>query len=170
MKNQNTNDNKGRNNFKSNNNLKKKPNFVKVQLPLAYSDFYADCISSLYDLLDSISFDKVAIPVKMARSEILGDRTAKGSIIIGSIVKFNTDNTFTVSMVDDNAKYINDKCVVSCKCRKDFKENVINYITEFNVSERFVSIEDHDKDLADAFDTEDEPADETAPDTNEVAE
>ena len=130
---------------------KKKPNFVKVQLPIAYSDFYADCVDSLYDLLDSITFDKVAVPVKMARSEITGDRTAKGSIVIGSVVKFNNDNTFTISMIDDNAKYITDKCVVSCKCRKDFKANEITYISEFNISERFESMEDHEKDLEDAF-------------------
>lgn len=129
----------------------KKPTFVKVAADLAYSDFYADCIDTLYDLLDAISFDKVAIPIKMNKAEFTGNNDLKGSMIVGTISKFNSDNTFTISMSDDYAEKITDDMVVGVRCRKDFNNNAITYISEFTLTARYESIKNHESDLAEAF-------------------
>lgn len=147
---------------KSNNNIKKddkkanfqkkkKPTYVKKQFKIAYTDFYAESLDSLYNILNEVSWDKISIPVKMSRAEFLGDKTAKGTIVIGSVSKFNTDNTFTVSMTEDNAKVITDKHVMGVRCYKDFNTGEITFITELSITNKFDSIDDHFKDIEEAF-------------------
>jgi hypothetical protein len=87
----------------------------------------------------------------MSRAEFLGDKAAKGTIVIGSVSKFNTDNTFTVSMTEDNAKVITDKHVMSVRCYKDFSTGEITYITELSITSKFDSIDEHFKDIEEAF-------------------
>lgn len=169
--------NKNTNNFKKDDKKattfqKKKPTYVKKQLPIAYTDFYADVLDSLYNLLSEISWDKISIPVKMSRAEFTGDKTNKGSIVIGNVVKFNNDNTFTVSMTEDNAKLITDKSVMNIRCYKDRASGEITFITELSITERFESIDEHFKDIEEAFteaEDTDTPAEENVPD-DEVAE
>ena len=148
--------NKNDNNFKkddkkANFQKKKKPTYVKKQFKIAYTDFYAEALDSLYNILNEISWDKISIPVKMSRAEFLGDKTAKGTIVIGSVFKFNTDNTFTVSMTEDNAKAITDKHVMSVRCYKDFNTGEITFITELTITDKFDSIDEHFKDIEEAF-------------------
>lgn len=148
--------NKNDNNFKkddkkTNFQKKKKPTYVKKQFKIAYTDFYAEVLDSLYNILNEVSWDKISIPVKMSRAEFLGDKTAKGTIVIGSVSKFNNDNTFTVSMTEDNAKAITDKHVMSVRCYKDFNTGEITYITELTLTNKFDSIDDHFKDIEEAF-------------------
>lgn len=148
--------NKNDNNFKkddkkTNFTKKKKPTYVKKQFKIAYTDFYAEVLDSLYNILNEVSWDKISIPVKMSRAEFLGDKTAKGTIVIGSVSKFNNDNTFTVSMTEDNAKAITDKHVMSVRCYKDFNTGEITYITELTLTSKFESIDDHFKDIEEAF-------------------
>lgn len=147
---------KSNNNFKkddkkANFQKKKKPTYVKKQFKIAYTDFYAEALDSLYNILNEVSWNKISIPVKMSRAEFLGDKTAKGTIVIGSVTKFNTDNTFTVSMTEDNAKVITDKHVMSVRCYKDFNTGEITYITELSITSKFDSIDDHFKDIEEAF-------------------
>lgn len=151
-----TKSNKNDNNFKKNDKKtnfqkKKKPTYVKKQIKIAYTDFYAEALDSLYNILNEISWDKISIPVKMSRAEFLGDKTAKGTIVIGSVFKFNTDNTFTVSMTEDNAKAITDKHVMSVRCYKDFNTGEITFITELTLTNKFDSIDEHFKDIEEAF-------------------
>ena len=152
-----TKSNKTDNNFKKNDNKKtnfqkkKKPTYVKKQIKIAYTDFYAEALDSLYNILNEISWNKISIPVKMSRAEFLDDKTAKGTIVIGSVTKFNTDNTFTVSMTEDNAKAITDKHVMSVRCYKDFNTGEITFITELTLTNKFDSIDDHFKDIEEAF-------------------
>jgi hypothetical protein len=148
--------NKNNNNFKkddkkTNFQKKKKPTYVKKQFKIAYTDFYAEALDSLYNILNEISWDKISIPVKMSRAEFLGDKTAKGTIVIGSVAKFNTDNTFSVSMTEDNAKAITDKHVMSVRCYKDFNTGEITFITELTITNKFDSIDEHFKDIEEAF-------------------
>ena len=148
--------NKNNNNFKkddkkTNFQKKKKPTYVKKQFKIAYTDFYAEALDSLYNILNEISWDKISIPVKMSRAEFLGDKTAKGTIVIGSVAKFNTDNTFSVSMTEDNAKAITDKHVMSVRCYKDFNTGEITFITELTITDKFDSIDEHFKDIEEAF-------------------
>ena len=148
--------NKNDNNFKkddkkTNFQKKKKPTYVKKQFKIAYTDFYAEVLDSLYNILNEVSWDKISIPVKMSRAEFLGDKTAKGTIVIGNVAKFNNDNTFTVSMTEDNAKVITDKHVMSVRCYKDFNTGEITYITELSITNKFDSIDDHFKDIEEAF-------------------
>jgi hypothetical protein len=153
--------NKNDNNFKkddkkTNFQKKKKPTYVKKQFKIAYTDFYAETLDSLYNILNEISWDKISIPVKMSRAELLGDKSAKGTIVIGAVTKFNTDNTFTVSMTEDNAKAITDKHVISVRCYKDFNTGEITFITELTLTNKFDSIDDHFKDIEEAFTDADE--------------
>lgn len=147
--------NKNDNNFKKDdkkaNFQKKKPTYVKKQFKIAYTDFYAESLDSIYNILNEVSWDKISIPVKMSRAEFLGDKAAKGTIVIGSVSKFNTDNTFTVSMTEDNAKVITDKHVMSVRCYKDFNTGEITFITELSITDKFDSIDDHFKDIEEAF-------------------
>ena len=136
---------------KKTNFQKKKPTYIKKQFKIAYTDFYAEALDSLYNILNEVSWDKISIPVKMSRAEFLGDKTAKGTIVIGSVSKFNNDNTFTVSMTEDNAKAITDKHVMSVRCYKDFSTGEITYITELILTNKFDSIDDHFKDIEEAF-------------------
>lgn len=150
---------KAKGNFNSNdrNNKKandfKKPKFVNVNLRIAYSDFYIDSIDSFYNLLSAITFDKVYIPVKMNKSD-LGIQ-GNGSVAVGNVVKFNNDNSITVSMSEENAKHITDKHVISAKCRKDFKTNEITFIFDFNITDKFISLDEHFKDINKAFGSDD---------------
>ena len=144
---------KKENNFRGNQQQKKfqKPNYVKKQIKVAYSDFYADMIDSLYNLLSEITWNKISIPVKMSKSEFYNDDTAKGTIVLGNVVKFNNDNTFTISVSEDNAKAITDKSVMSVKCYKDKTTNEINYVAELTVTNKYESIDEHYKDIEQAF-------------------
>lgn len=144
---------KKENNFRGNQQQKKfqKPNYVKKQIKIAYSDFYADMIDSLYNLLSEITWNKISIPVKMSKSEFFNDDTAKGTIVLGNVVKFNNDNTFTISVSEDNAKAITDNSVMSVKCYKDKTTNEINYVAELTVTNKATSIDEHYKDIEQAF-------------------
>lgn len=140
---------------------KKKTVYVKKQLAVAYADFYAEALDSLYNLLSEITWDKVSVPVKMSRADLLGDATAKGSAVIASVVKFNNDNTFTISISEDNAKLLTDKHVMGIKCYKDRNSGEITYITELNITDRFESIDEHYKDIEEAFSDKDEDVEES---------
>lgn len=144
---------KKENNFRGNQQQKKfqKPSYVKKQIKIAYSDFYADMIDSLYNLLSEITWNKISIPVKMSKSEFFNDDTAKGTIVLGNVVKFNNDNTFTISVSEDNAKAITDSSVMSVKCYKDKTTNEINYVAELTVTNKATSIDEHYKDIEQAF-------------------
>ena len=48
----------------------------------------------------SISFDKIAIPVYMSKSEVFNNTKLKGTTIFGTVIKFNNDNTFKHFTVD----------------------------------------------------------------------
>ena len=144
---------KKENNFRGNQQQKKfqKPSYVKKQIKIAYSDFYADMIDSLYNLLSEITWNKISIPVKMSKSEFFNDDTAKGTIVLGNVVKFNNDNTFTISVSEDKAKSITDNSVMSVKCYKDKTTNEINYVAELTVTNKATSIDEHYKDIEKAF-------------------
>jgi hypothetical protein len=90
----------------------------------------------------------------MNKSEFTGNSDLKGSMTVGTIVKFNNDNTFTISMTEEYAKKITEDMVIGVRCRKDFNTNTINYISEFTMTERYESIKEHDKDLEEAFDVD----------------
>lgn len=156
------------NNFKKDakKSFKKKPTYVKKNLQIAYSDFYADTIDSLYNLLNEISFDKISIPVKMTKAEFFGDKSA-GTIVVGSVTKFNKDNSFTVSMTEENAKHITDKHVMNVRCYKDRENGEIVYITELSITDRFDSINEHFKDIEEAFTDKEEESKEEESETTE---
>ena len=114
------------------NNKKVKPKFVKFKVNIADSDFYASNLDSLYNLLCSISFDKIAIPVYMSKSEVFNNTKLKGTTIVGTVIKFNNDNTFTISVQDSLAdKFIEGEHVMSIRCAKDYETNEITYIHSF---------------------------------------
>ena len=129
----------------------KKPVFKKVQIPIAYSDFYASKIDSLYNLLDQITFDLIAIPVKMNKSEFSGDNSLRGNMIVGTVVKFNNDNTLTISMSEEYAGHVTKDMVVGIRCRKDYSTDEINYISEFTITAKYESIDAHYKDINESF-------------------
>lgn len=110
---------------------KEKAKFVKIKVNIADSDFYARSIDSLYNLLDSIPFNKVAIPVHMSKSELFGNDQLKGTSVFGSIEKFNNDNTFTVSVQDSFAEKFTNEHVMSIRCKKDYETNEIVFISSF---------------------------------------
>lgn len=109
-----------------------KPKYTKIKVAIANSDFYKSSLDSLYNLLCSISFDKVAIPVYMSKSELFDNDQLKGTAIFGVISKFNNDNTFTVSVQENLAdKFIENEHVMSIRCKKDYENSEITYVTSF---------------------------------------
>lgn len=109
-----------------------KPKYVKIKVAIATSDFYKSSLDSLYNLLCSISFDKVAVPVHMSKSELFGNDQLKGTAVFGIISKFNNDNTFTVSVQENLAdKFIEDEHVMSIRCKKDYESGEITYVSSF---------------------------------------
>ena len=124
-------------NFRSNKGdktKKTKPRFTKIKVEIADSDFYNNNLDSLYNLLCSISFDKVAIPVSMSKAELFDNDQLKGFTQFGTIIKFNTDNTFTVSVQESYAgKFNSDKHVMSIRCHKDFETSEITYVNSFSI-------------------------------------
>lgn len=109
-----------------------KPKYTKIKVAIANSEFYNSNLDSLYNLLCSISFDKVAIPVYMPKSELFSNDQLKGVSVFGVISKFNNDNTFTVSVQEDNAdKFNEDEHVMSIRCKKDYESGEITYINSF---------------------------------------
>lgn len=124
-------------NFKSNKGdrtKKAKPKFTKIKVEIADSDFYNNNLDSLYNLLCSISFDKVAIPVSMSKAELFDNDQLKGFTQFGTIIKFNTDNTFTVSVQESYAgKFNADKHVMGIRCHKDFETGEITYVNSFSI-------------------------------------
>ena len=125
--------------------------YVKVQVPVAYSDYYADNIDSLYNLLATITFDKIVINVKAGKSELFNNPELEGTIVVGNVVKFNNDNTFTISVPEKFAKTITDgQYVVSVRCRKDFTTNEFTYVTDLYLI-KGKSIDDHFSDITIAF-------------------
>jgi hypothetical protein len=139
----------------------KRPVYKKVRIPIAYSDFYAGKIDSLYNLLDQVRFDLVAIPAKMNKSEFSGDNTLRGNMIIGTIVSFNNDNTLTVSVSEEYSKHITEDMVVGLRCRKDYSTDEVNYISEFTITSKYESIDAHYKDIADEFNNGNDDEDKT---------
>lgn len=128
-----------------------KPVFVKKQVPIAFSDYYDNCIDSLYNLLQSISFDLISIPVHVTKAKAFGDENAKGTIPIGNVVKFNNDNTFTIRIDKKYEGVIGEKTVMSVSCLKNRANDEVTYITNLQVTDRFQSIADHYKDIEEAF-------------------
>lgn len=124
-------------NFRSNKGdktKKTKPRFTKIKVEIADSDFYNNNLDSLYNLLCSISFDKVSIPVSMSKAELFDNDQLKGFTQFGTIIKFNTDNTFTVSVQESYAgKFNSDKHVMSIRCHKDFETSEITYVNSFSI-------------------------------------
>lgn len=109
-----------------------KPKFVKINVSIADSDFYKTNIDSLYNLLDGISFDKVAIPVHISKAELFDNPQAKGLAVFGTIEKFNNDNTFTVSISENNAsKFNSSEHVMSIRCKKNYENGEITYVSSF---------------------------------------
>ena len=109
-----------------------KPKFKKVNVAIADSNFYRSNLDSLYNLLCSISFDKVAVPVYMSKSELFGNAQLKGTAVFGVITKFNNDNTLTVSVQENLAnKFIEGEHVMSIRCKKDYDSGEITYVNSF---------------------------------------
>jgi hypothetical protein len=117
--------------FNKNNRKPVKPKYTKIKVSIADSDFYASGLDSLYNLLCSISFDKVSVPVYMLKSELFDNSQLKGTAVFGSIDKFNNDNTFTVSVQESLASKFTDGHVMSIRCKKDYESGEITYISSF---------------------------------------
>ena len=127
---------KNNKNGKFNKNNKKvfKPKFTKIKVNIADSEYYVSNLDSLYNLLCSIPFNKVSIPVYMPKAEMFGNDQLKGTAVFGIIDKFNNDNTFTVSVQENIAgKFNADKHVMSIRCKKDYETNEITYISSFAI-------------------------------------
>ena len=127
---------KNNKNGKFNKNNKKvfKPKFTKIKVNIADSEYYVSNLDSLYNLLCSIPFNKVSIPVYMPKAEMFGNDQLKGTAVFGIIDKFNNDNTFTVSVQENIAgKFNADKHGMSIRCKKDYETNEITYISSFAI-------------------------------------
>ena len=148
-----------------------KPKFKKVNVAIADSNFYRSNLDSLYNLLCSISFDKVAVPVYMSKSELFGNDQLKGTAVFGVISKFNNDNTFTVSVQENLAdKFIEGEHVMSIRCKKDYESGEITYVTSFCIVKGESVQDDYDdieKAMCDAETEEESKSDES---TDESAE
>ena len=149
-----------------------KPKYVKIKVAIATSDFYKSSLDSLYNLLCSISFDKVAIPVHMSKSELFGNDQLKGTAVFGIISKFNNDNTFTVSVQENLAdKFIEDEHVMSIRCKKDYESGEITYVSSFCIVKGESVQNDYDDIEKAMCDSEEESeSDEAVETTDESAE
>ena len=148
-----------------------KPKYTKIKVAIATSDFYKSSLDSLYNLLCSISFDKVAVPVYMSKSELFGNDQLKGTAVFGVISKFNNDNTFTVSVQENLAdKFIEGEHVMGIRCKKEYESGEITYVTSFCIVKGESVQDDYDdieKAMCDAETEEESKSDES---TDESAE
>lgn len=146
-----------------------KPKYTKINVAIAASDFYKSNLDSLYNLLCSISFDKVAIPVYMLKSELYDNDQLKGTTVFGVISKFNNDNTFTISVQENLAdKFIKDEHVMSIRCKKDYESGEITYVTSFCIV-KGESVQDDYDDIEKAMCYADETSeDEVSEETTET--
>lgn len=147
---------------RQNNQFKKpKPRFTKIKVEIADSDFYATNLDSLYNLLCSISFDKVAIPVNISKAELFGNPQLKGTTQFGTIEKFNNDNSFTISCAENVAEKF-DGHVMGIRCKKDFETGEITYVSAFNLI-KGTSVQNNYDDVEQAMlNAADESTDESA--------
>lgn len=158
------------NNKKPYNKKAEKPKYTKIQVDIAASDFYADSIDSLYNLLDSISFDKVAVPVKIAKSKLFNKPELKGTVAVGTIEKFTGNNKFSIILTEDNATNITDDYVMSVRCKKDWSTGDITYCYEFCLV-KGESINSQYNDIEEAFkESENDSVEESSDATIEVQE
>lgn len=149
-----------------------KPKYTKIKVAIAASDFYKVNLDSLYNLLCSISFDKVAIPVHMSKAELFDNDQLKGTAVLGIINKFNNDNTFTVSVQENLAnKFIEGEHVMSIRCKKDYESGEITYVNSFCIVKGESVQNDYD-DIEKAMcnSEEESESDESVDVTNESAE
>lgn len=112
---------------------KEKPKFAKIKVSIADSDYYAASIDSLYNLLCSIPFNKVAVPVYMDKAELFDKPELKGTAVFGTIEKFNNDNTFTVAVQENLASKFTSEHVMSIRCKKDYETSEITYVSLFSI-------------------------------------
>ena len=129
--------NNNRNGGKFQNGGKKtfKPRYTKVNVAIADSNYYNSNLDSLYNLLDSISFDKVAVPVTISKAVLFDNPQLKGTVVFGTINKFNSDNTFTLSVQENFASKIEESSgyVLGIRCKKDFETGDITYVYSFSI-------------------------------------
>ena len=138
---------KGAKTNNKNANAKRKTTYVNKTIALGCSDFYDQALSDVLNLLDSIPFNKVSIPVSMKRSLLNGDDN-KGFITVGNVQKFVGTN-FTVSVTEAAANKITDEHVIIVRCRKDHETGEITYISAIYIDEG-TPADDSYKDLCDA--------------------
>lgn len=125
---------------KKESNIKKKPNgkkkvvTIKKRIPIGSSKLYDNNISELYNLLDTITFNKVNVPVFMSKQLLFDDENANGNITIGSVNKFSQDE-FTINVFENFADKISDKYVMFVRCFKNYTTGEFTYVDGLYVVE-----------------------------------
>ena len=107
--------------------MKRKVRYVNKTVKLGSSDFYNFNLSDLLNILDSVPFDKISVPVSMGRGILNGDDST-GFSTVGNIQKFN-GTEMVISVTEAAAEKITDEVVAIARCKKNRETGEITYVS-----------------------------------------
>lgn len=110
-----------------------KPEYVKTNVMLGYSDFMAANMTDIMNILDEVPFDKISIPVTMTKSAVFGNKNSIGFVTVGNIVSVK-GTTFTINMQKEIADRLTEESVIGIRCTKDKTTGEINFISSIFIT------------------------------------
>ena len=101
---------------------------VTQTIKLGSSEFYNEYITQLDDILKSIPFSKVVIPVSISKGMAFGNQT-HGFMTTGTVEKYD-NYEFKVSLKEDISKNIDwNSVVIVPRILKDKSENIVRILS-----------------------------------------
>ena len=132
-------------NFNGNNNYKKggyhkdnrgnrpKPVYKKVMLGLGYSEYIEDQLDKVINILSEVPFDKISIPVNMAKGILYDNPEVRGFVPVGNVVKFDGTSVFTVSINSRAEEKIDGNYVIGVRCTKN-EDGEVTFISSIFIT------------------------------------
>ena len=117
---------------KDNRSNRPKPEYKKVMLSLGYSEYIEDQIDRVVDILNNVPFDKISIPVNMAKGILYDNPEVKGFVPVGNVVKFD-GSVFTVSINARAEEKIDGGYVIGVRCTKN-EDGEITFISSIYIT------------------------------------
>lgn len=91
--------------MRNNNKRTQKPKFnnVVIEVPVKFGDRISDtAVNELIELLSSDFMDRITMNVFAFRSVINNDSTAKGKVVVGNVVKYDTEKEVLIVEIFEN--------------------------------------------------------------------
>lgn len=91
--------------MRNNNKRTQKPKFnnVVIEVPVKFGDRISDiAVNDLIEVLSSDFMDRITMNVFAFRSVINNDSTAKGKVVVGNVVKYDTEKEVLIVEIFEN--------------------------------------------------------------------